>query len=387
MSDFFDRNKKSVKDIYDSFKNKKLIIDNSYQRRKVWIEQDQVRLIETILLKQIIPEVFFWAASVDPENGDTITHIVDGQQRINAIVEFIDGGYCLNKKDLLDKEIASIIGNKRFSELPNEYKELIWTYKISIVDIDRICDRETIKQMFNRLNLTNYNLNSSEKRHIKDSVFGDKAEALATDDFWPKCKVFSANDARRMNDTTFCCGIYILADIGLTSEINNKTINQYYDDYMSSFDEEDELFNKIKIAMDYIINLYDKQTAEFISKKVQLFTLFSVVFRLMDNGITLNDTIFALFKNFVKAYSLYKEEIKDNLIEQGYGIAIQNIAQYRAASSEGVNTLRNRVVRYEILHKLLTGQIFGINEQLLSIIETLNKYNESFEQLEIFDED
>lgn len=387
MSDFFDRNTKSVKDIYDSFKNQKLIVDNSYQRRKVWIEQDQVRLIETILLNQIIPEVFFWSASVDPENGETITHIVDGQQRINAIVEFIDGGYCLNKKDLLVKELASIIGNKHFSELPNEYKKLIWTYKISVVDIDRKCNRDIIKQMFNRLNLTNYNLNPSEKRHIKDSAFGDKAEALANDDFWTKCKVFSANDARRMNDTTFCCGIYILADIGLTSEINNKTINQYYDDNSNLFDEKNELFNRIKTAMNYINNLIDKQTAEFISKKVQLFTLFSVVFRLMDNNINLSDIIFTTFKNFVKAYSLFKENQKDKLVEQGYEIAVDNITQYRAASSEGVNTLRNRVVRCEVLYKILTGEIVGINEQLLSIIEILNKYDESFEQLEIFDEE
>ena len=379
MSDFFDRNTQSIKDIYDGFKNQKLIIDNSYQRRKVWIEQDQVRLIETILLKQIIPEVFFWAASVDPENGNTITHIVDGQQRINAIVEFIDCGFRLNKKDLLDRDLALEVGNKLFSELSNSYKELIWTYKISIVDINRKCSRETIKQMFNRLNLTNYSLNLAEKRHIKDSVFGDKSEALAGDDFWDKCKVFSANDARRMKDTTFCCTVYILADIGLSADIGSKIINQYYDDNKNTFDENNELLNKIRLAMDYITKLMDKQTVGFISKKVQLFSLFSVMFSFIDKNIELNNIVFMRFKNFVKAYSLYREDEQDALKDKGLGVAVDNISRYKLASSEGVNTLR-------ILYKILTGEILGVNEQFLSIIKMLNIYDESLEQVDFLSE-
>ena len=86
--ELFDRNKKTIKQIKDDFESGKLIIDSSYQRRSVWTTQDNVRLIETILMGYIVPEVFLWPASVDPDTGDTVTHIVDGQQYGNFLPVF-----------------------------------------------------------------------------------------------------------------------------------------------------------------------------------------------------------------------------------------------------------------------------------------------------------
>jgi uncharacterized protein with ParB-like and HNH nuclease domain len=118
----FTRNTMTVKEIHDSFTNEKMIIDNSYQRRKVWLEQDNVRLIETILLNLVIPEIFLWPADINPEYGDTITHIVDGQQRINAIIDYISGEYKLQLRYLSNKEDTAEFANKKFSELSSELK-------------------------------------------------------------------------------------------------------------------------------------------------------------------------------------------------------------------------------------------------------------------------
>lgn len=160
----FQRNTLSIKEIYDSFKNGNLLVDNSYQRRKVWMLKDNVRLIETILLNWIIPEIFLWPADINPDTGDTITHIVDGQQRINAIFDFISGQYKLQDKFLLSKNDNKInYANKKFSELSPELKKNIWMYSISIVNIDRNCTIQDIKHMFYRLNLTDYSLNEQEK--------------------------------------------------------------------------------------------------------------------------------------------------------------------------------------------------------------------------------
>ena len=65
--ELFDRNKRTIKSIYEDFNDGKLTVDKSYQRRHVWMLQDKVRLIETILMKLIVPEVFFWPASIEPE--------------------------------------------------------------------------------------------------------------------------------------------------------------------------------------------------------------------------------------------------------------------------------------------------------------------------------
>lgn len=100
-------------------------------------------------------------------------------------------------------------GNKFFSDLSDYYRTIIWDYPISVVEIDRDCTRDNIKDMFYILNLTNYDLNLQEKRNSKDSRFGDKCEALSGYDFWGNVRLFSSTDAKRMKDFEYCCSIYI----------------------------------------------------------------------------------------------------------------------------------------------------------------------------------
>lgn len=92
----FSDNRKTVNEIFTMFDEGKLIVDDTYQRRSVWSEKDKVRLIETILLQLVIPELFFWKADTDPETGISTTHIVEGQQRIKAIYSFINNEFKLN---------------------------------------------------------------------------------------------------------------------------------------------------------------------------------------------------------------------------------------------------------------------------------------------------
>ena len=84
MFNFID-SRKSINEISSMFDNGELIVDDTYQRRSVWSEKDKIRLIETVLLKLVIPVLFFWKADTDPETGASITHIVDGQQRIDQL--------------------------------------------------------------------------------------------------------------------------------------------------------------------------------------------------------------------------------------------------------------------------------------------------------------
>ena len=56
----FNINRKTINEISTMFEKQDLIVDDTYQRRSVWNEKDKIRLIETILLNLIIPELFFW---------------------------------------------------------------------------------------------------------------------------------------------------------------------------------------------------------------------------------------------------------------------------------------------------------------------------------------
>lgn len=363
----FNRTNKDVQTINEDFVNGKLFADQSYQRRKVWNEQDKVRLIETILMEYVMPEVFFWTAERDPETGIASTHIVDGQQRINTIVEFINNEFSLNVKYLLNDNIKETCGNKRFNQLENNYRTMIWDYPVSVVEIDRDCSRDDIKQMFYRLNLTNYDLNQQEKRNSKDSKFGDKCEALSTYDFWKNVHLFSSADARRMKDVEYCCIIYILANEGIVDQTNGKKINDYYDDYKDEFDQDNILEDKIIKAMDIIYGMVDKTTISFISKKAQMYTLFCVAFKMMENNNENYELLFEHFKLFVSVYGKFRNEFDLNYEDDILAELYADIKKYKLASSEGVNKISNRMIRFETLYKICVESKDDIRKGLYSL--------------------
>lgn len=348
----FRRNTKTIEEIYRDFDSGKLFVDQSYQRRKVWNDQDKTRLIETILLELVMPEVFFWTTDRDPETGLASIHIVDGQQRITSIVEFISGEFLLNEKFLLSDKIKGSCGRKYFAELEKMYKGILWGYPISIVEIDTSCTKADIRDMFYRLNLTNYNLNPQEKRNSFDSAFGEKSESLSTLDFWKKMRVFSSNDAKRMKDVEYCCSIYILANEGIVDQTNGKKINDYYDDYKDEFDNNNKLLSKIFEAMEMINRLTDKTTISFVSKKAQMYTMFCIAFKMIDQGIDISDGIFEKFKMFVDTYSKFRNEFTLEYSDPNLFALYENIKKYKLASSEGINKVANRMIRFEALYKI-----------------------------------
>jgi len=320
----------------------------------------------------IIPEVFFWPADLDAETGDTVTHIVDGQQRITSIVEFISGDSKfprLSTKYLLNQEIKEKCGDLSFAELPSAFKKKIWPYQMSIVNIDRSFTRDDIKQVFFRLNLTNYNLNPQEKRNSQDSQFGEVAEALSQMDFWKSCRVFSSADARRMKDVEYCCSIYILAIEGIVDQTSGKKINDYYEDYADSFDEDKVLTQNIESAMDFIMQLCDKTTLSFISKKAQMYTLFSIVFKLQEEGKVFTKEFFERFKLFVSAYNLFKNEYNISFNTEDLRQVNEGIKKYKLASSEGINKIGNRMIRFQTLYNFCVESPVTIKEHFSELIK------------------
>lgn len=370
----FQRNTLSIKEIYDSFKNGNLLVDNSYQRRKVWMLKDNVRLIETILLNWIIPEIFLWPADINPDTGDTITHIVDGQQRINAIFDFISGQYKLQDKFLLSKNDNKInYANKKFSELSPELKKNIWMYSISIVNIDRNCTIQDIKHMFYRLNLTDYSLNEQEKRNSLDNEFGNTSKDLSNNEFWEKNKVFSNSDIKRMKDIEYCSNIIILAREGIVDQTNNRKINEAYDDLALEYPDKEENINLIYSAMDIIRDFVNPETFSFIKKKSQMYTMFSVAIGIIENDIILTTEMVQAFTSFVNVYNKFKNEMELYFEDPLFNRVYEAIKKYKLASSEGVNKIGNRVIRFEILNKYCISADSEIIDSFIEIEKKLQR--------------
>jgi len=334
--DVLQPDKKNSKWIVDNYKKDLLIVDNSFQRNYVWLEKHQISLMETILLGYAIPEIYLWVIDTDAESGETKYSIVDGQQRIGALFNFIDGKYILRRAHLSQKD-ADYVG-KSFSELNDDQKKLIWSYSFTIRQLPCEVKREEIVKMFLRLNSTDKSLNPQELRNAEfNGEFLETAQKISKLDFWGKNKVFSVDNIRRMKDIEFISSLLIFLRNGIDSEITQKTINKMYDLYNENYDEKENDYNMVKNILDIVQTVidYNINSKSTIIKTTHFYTLFTLTYLFASQSKTYSEEQLSKLSNF---YIKYNEGYTDKLIED-----------YRNYSKDATNSKQSRIGRLKVL--------------------------------------
>lgn len=365
----FTDNRKSIKEISTMFTDGNLVVDESYQRRSVWSEKDKIRLIETVLLKLIIPTLFFWKAETDPDTGRSITHIVDGQQRIKAICSFIDNEFKLKPQSLLDASARERFANKHFRDLSPDEKRDFWNYQLMVIDIDPSAARPDIITMFNRLNLTDYNLNDQEKRNSMSGEFAALARELAEIPIWDERHLFTVPDVRRMKDVEFCASLILLFRKGIIDQTDQSALNQAYEELQVGYTDAENDKNEINSAIEAIPQFFvSDEATKFLKKKTQLYTLFSVIFYIKRAGIPITENILHNFETFVSLYSVFSNDLDlTGDIDDNEKTIFDWLKKYKLASSEGLNKHTNRMIRFNVLKNFL----FDVNSDLARAEDSL----------------
>lgn len=365
----FTDTRKSIKEISSMFESASLIVDDTYQRRSVWGEKDKIRLIETILLNLIIPVLFFWKADTDPDTGASITHIVDGQQRIKAICSYINNEFKLKPQFLLDDSAKNKYANKFFKDLDTEDKKAFWNYQLMVIDIDPTACRSDIITMFNRLNLTDYNLNDQEKRNSMSGEFAALARELSEAPIWEERHLFTTTDIKRMKDVEFCASLILLYRKGIIDQTDQTALNQAYDELQENYKDAENDKNAVFAAIDLIPQFFiSDEVTKFLKKKTQLYTLFSVVFYMQRNSITVSEEQLYNLKKFVDLYSVFNNDMDlDNQIDEQEKILFDWLKKYKLASSEGLNKHTNRMIRYNVMKDFM----FNMTAELSIAEQTL----------------
>ena len=352
MSFEFNQNYKKISEIVSMCNNGELIVDRSYQRRSVWGERDRVRLIETILLNLVVPSVYFWNSETDPDTGKSILHIVDGQQRIEAIKQFVSGQLKLKTNYLLEDETKERFGNKTFEQLSSESKKDFWDYKLSVIEIERNVDIDNIKNMFKRLNLTEFNLNNQERRNILTGEFASLAKELSENPIWSEegYELFTNSVIKRMQDVEFCASLILLSKRGIIDQTTDKALNEAYMDYEINYDEASSDREFILAAIDFVKGFINEGTISFLRRTSQLYTIFSLVFYMLRENINASEKIKDRFNKFVMVYNNFvnEENAKLDLTEEER-ILYDQIKKYKQASSEGTRKQVNRMARFDVL--------------------------------------
>src|SRR6185436_3041920 len=99
--------RQSIAWIRDQHKLGNLILDPPYQRRSVWTPSYQQFFIDSILRNYPIPSILVNEDVL--ENGRIKYNVIDGKQRLTAILEFLEDRFPLGKdsEDNLKKKYYS----------------------------------------------------------------------------------------------------------------------------------------------------------------------------------------------------------------------------------------------------------------------------------------
>ena len=262
----------SVNDFMNWNKNEELLIAPKYQRKEVWDEKAKSYLIDTILRGLPVPQIFI-RQKIDTNLGLTTREVIDGQQRLRALIGFFGNEFPVMK--IHNKEF----GGKYYKDLSSDEKEQFLDYQLP-VELIKSPDDNVIYDMFMRVNTNSVILNRQELRNAK--YWGDlKVLAYNLSSKWrpfiSSYNVIRERDIIRMYDVEFISRLLRVLIDGIVQDTPGKLDNFYQrNENIYNSEEIESRFNKVFSIIDKMFNDVSF-SAYFFNKPNYLYSLFAFI--------------------------------------------------------------------------------------------------------------
>lgn len=339
LKDSITATNKSIIDLYKKISSNSLILRPSFQRKLVWRKNHKFNFIKTILDNFPFPEIYISTGEINTLTMNETEIVVDGQQRLSTIRDYIDGiGDFENQKTITP-----------FNKLDEADKKIFLSYKVIVRELGLI-EEEVVKDIFQRINSTEYSLNQMEKinssynnneflifsKKLLDHCYeGANSDLQIISCFFECNKIFSDNDIRRMIDLQFMMLIVISLEIGYfhrTSEINN-----FLEKYNESFPNGDKIQNELLNIINFI-NKLELDKKSYWLNKANIFTLIIELSKVELNTLNIN----TLKEKLSSLENIYKNESKENI----------EFLKYIEVAKEAVNDKKSRIRRGEFIQDI-----------------------------------
>lgn len=352
------RRTSSVNDItwFLDLAGERLDLNPSYQRRSVWTRRDRVFFLDTIFKGYPCPAVYLHK-TLDDKSGKPTYHVIDGKQRLDTILKFVNDSITLPKD--FDNSNPKLAG-KKWKQLETEERRIFWNYSIPVDQFDTV-EVSLIDEMFDRLNRNTKKLEAQELRHAKyDGWFITFAEGLSEDakesihaKYLKDLKVVTSGRSTRMKDVQFISELMLILLLGKVNGFSQFMIDDYYAEYDDPEIELDfnieEFETKMYKTIEYIytLNQINGCVLKHATTVGQFYTLFAVIaLNQKDNEYTDSELreIATKYDSFMDLYAEHKTN--QNSTDS-------DVMNYTVAST-GANTEEPlRVIRYDILNKII----------------------------------
>lgn len=341
----------SVAEIADWFRKRELIVNKDYQRSGgLWSAPAKSYFIDTILRGFPFPKVYFHE-KVDRVSKKPQREIVDGQQRIATIVDFVDSKLRLGAS-------AQEFEGLTFDGLDEVQQDTFYAYTVS-VDVIRNADRAEILQMFRRMNAYTLPLNEPEKR--QSSFFGefktwinsvlDEYGSVIVD--WD---VLSSRQILRMVDAELVADLALAVEEGVVST-SSKKLTQLYEKNDREFIRRSHFNQQIGETLTFVRSEMPFVKGTFLTK-THIFH--SLVCALIQNRWGLPGGEAATGIAPIGQFWPSRERAEQGLLLLASAHEEKDLtrfAQYVQAASEGGNRAPQRAIRVNWLGRALRGEL------------------------------
>lgn len=281
-------NNSKIIELYNKMKVGQISINADYQRKLVWKKQHKFDFIDTILRNYPFPEIYLAPGSLDQEKLILVDEIVDGQQRLTTIQNYING---------VDVFSLPRLPIKRFNELNPTEKGSFLNYEVSIRYLKNVSPAQ-VRDIFQRINKTDYALNSIERLHAQwgESEFICFCKQVVEREFESEAvqyiiestkrstfldffhggeddgSVFSPGDNSRMLATQYIMTLVATLDYGEYFARNEK-VNHYITSFNDAFPQAAGIEDRLFKIVNFIKTLSITRDSRWFNK-ANLFTIF-----------------------------------------------------------------------------------------------------------------
>lgn len=263
----FDTRTYNVSDFREWQNSGLLNISPDFQRRAVWSEKAKSYLIDTIIRGKPIPKILI---SQELKGSRNVRVVVDGQQRLRSILEFIDGDFRISRAH--NDEFAGFTFDRLPMSVQNDYLK----YELG-VDLLFDMSYEDILDIFTRINSYTVPLNDQEKYnatylgYFKQTVY---KYGLIYVKYFIEGGIVTKAAVTRMAEAELAADLMMSLLGGVQT---NKNVSRYYKEYDDEPGDLSKTATQFDTIMSYIGEIYgpDELTQTNWSRVHLFYTLFT----------------------------------------------------------------------------------------------------------------
>jgi hypothetical protein len=337
-------NTRRVSDLIREVEDGALILKPHFQRRLVWTNVVKDNFLDTVSRGLPFPEIFVATGEIDTKTMKRKNLLVDGQQRISTLRQYVQA-----PADLVLKKV------RPYEELSEDQKTRFLNYEVAVRDLGTVTDDE-VKEIFARINSTDYALKAIERLNAQFSgEYIQFCETLSKNAFFDRHNVFSLATIRRMRDLDFCV---ILTTTLLSTYYNRDDLNrEYLQRFNDSFPGGIKLGKELEAVFAFIESCdFDKKCR--IWKRTDLFTLLVELYTLMIRNACSLDAAKVKSKLddfYSQVDTLYKRGGSDEELQADAGSP--NVFRYLKAATKATNDKYARMDRADVIRELLESTL------------------------------